>query len=491
MDETRGMPELAELMRAVDPIAIDGDAGVRVRALAADSRCVEPGSVFFAVAGEEDDGARYLSEAVARGAAAVVVAPGVAPPPGVSVVWVKDVRRAKALAAASFHGEPSRTLPVVGVTGTNGKTTTAWMLRSIAEYDGGPTAMFGTVHHEIAGRRIPARNTTPDPIDLQRELAEGVRRGARLGIMEVSSHALVQERVTGIDFRAAVFTNLAPEHLDFHGSIEAYRDAKARLFESLDPSAVAIVNADDPMAADLVRRTPARVVEFGLGGDVDVTADVRRVDRDGLAFDLITPYGDVDVTCRLPGHHNLENAIAAATAAVELGYPLDSIRGGFLLLKGVPGRLEPIECGQDFRVLIDYAHTDHALEHVLRNLRPLTRGRIVTVFGCGGDRDRSKRPRMGRVATERSDLTIVTSDNPRTEEPSAIIEEILGGTSPGAEVVVEPDRRAAIERALRAARGGDIVLIAGKGHERVQLAGDEAREFDDRDVAREVLWSLS
>ncbi|MBI4881512.1 MAG: UDP-N-acetylmuramoyl-L-alanyl-D-glutamate--2,6-diaminopimelate ligase [Planctomycetes bacterium] len=481
---------LDDLLRAVAPLAVEGDAGACVSALATDSRRVRPNALFFAVPGVREDGARYLAEAVRNGACAVVVEGDVEVPRGVAVVRVADCRLAKALIAARFFRYPARTLPVVGITGTNGKTTTSYMLRAIADYDGGPTVLIGTIAYEVGGVASPAPNTTPDPIDLHGHLARGVLRGARLAVMEVSSHALAQRRVAGVDFQAAVFTNLTPEHLDYHGTFEAYREAKAELFTALAPSAVAVLNADDPAAAEIARRTRARVVRYGLKGAAEVTARVRRVDIDGVSFILRTPQGEVDVNTSLPGSHNLQNALAACAAAIALGFPLESVHGGFQLLKRVPGRLEPVDCGQDFRVLVDYAHTDDALSKVLETLRPLTKGRIITVFGCGGDRDRSKRPRMGRVAAALSDMAIVTSDNPRSEDPNDIIAAILSGIPSGCRVDVEPDRRRAIRQALLAARGGDIVLIAGKGHEDYQLVGGERIDFDDCAVAKEVLWSL-
>jgi UDP-N-acetylmuramoyl-L-alanyl-D-glutamate--2,6-diaminopimelate ligase len=487
-DPRRGVP-LAALLDAIDPLCLRGNPGVLVRDVAVDSRRVTEGAVFVAVPGTRDDGARFIAEAVARGAVAVITE-AEAPEVDCTVVRVACARVARSRLAAAFHGHPSRVLPVVAVTGTNGKTTTAKMLQAIAEYDRGPTVFLGTIGYEVAGLHYDAENTTPDPTDVQRHLREGLERGARLAVMEVSSHALDQGRVADVRFQVAAFTNLTPEHLDYHRSLAAYRDAKGRLFEQLSPAAVAVLNADDPASDVFASRTEARVLTYGLERRADVSARLRRIDADGLWFTLTTSKGEVDVTTRLVGRYNLMNALAAAACALALGHPLEAIRGGFEMLKGVPGRLEPIDCGQDFRVLVDYAHTDDALLKVLLNLRPLTHGRIITVFGCGGDRDRTKRPRMGRVASEHSDLAILTSDNPRTEDPDRILTEVAAGCVEGAAVIVEPDRRRAIEAAMRAARGGDIVLIAGKGHEDHQIVGTTKLRFDDREVAREVLWSL-
>lgn len=481
---------LDELLQAITPLAVEGDPRVSVTSLCTDSRTARAGSLFFAVPGVEQDGSNFVDEAVRSGSVAIVVEGGVRVPKGVTVVRVEDCRKAKALLAARFFGYPARRYPVVGVTGTNGKTTTSYLLRAVAEYDGGPTVLIGTISHEVGECSVAARNTTPDPIDIERYLTEGALVGARLGIMEISSHALDQDRVAGIDFQVGVFTNLTAEHLDYHGTMDAYRQAKARLFEGLAPSAVAVLNADDPASALFAGLTRARILRYGLDSGADITAEVRRVDSDGVAFILKTPYGDVDLNSRLLGRHNLMNGIAAAAAALAVGYPLDSVRGGFQLLKCVPGRLESIHCGQDFRVLVDYAHTHDALSNVLENVRPLTRGRLITVFGCGGDRDRLKRPLMGAVGATLSDVAVVTSDNPRGEDPEQIISEILAGVPEGRVVVIEPDRRQAIEIALRMARSGDIVIIAGKGHEEMQWIGERRIQFDDRAVAREVLWSL-
>lgn len=489
VDRTDGLA-LADLMKVLEGSIAAGDVLARVRGLASDSRRVRAGDLFFAVRGARADGAAFLAEAHARGAAAAVIdGPGPGPE-GLTLVRVPDVRLAKARAAVRWYGDPSSRVPVVGITGTNGKTTTAWMIRSIAEYDGGPTALLGTIAYSVAGRELPAPNTTPDPIELNALLAEAVRERARLVAMEVSSHALEQGRVAGVQFRAGVLTNVTPEHLDYHVTMEAYRRAKARLFQTLDATAAAVLNVDDPAAAEMAAATRARVVTYGVDRPADVTARVRRADQDGMSFTVRSPWGSVDVATRLVGRFNLANALAAAATALALGYPLESLRGGFELLKCVPGRLEPIDCGQDFRVLVDYAHTDDALKNVLANVRPLTRGKVIVVFGCGGDRDRTKRPRMGRVASELADEVVVTSDNPRGEDPGAIIEEILAGVPAGRRPLIEPDRRAAIERAIRSARGGDIVLICGKGHETSQVQGGVHTAFDDRTVAREVLWSL-
>jgi UDP-N-acetylmuramoyl-L-alanyl-D-glutamate--2,6-diaminopimelate ligase len=490
-DDDPGRPRrLSDLLDAIDVLAVSGDTEVVVRGLCADSRDSRNGYAFFAVAGAKEDGARYVEAAIAAGAAVIFTETETCAPENVTVVRVRDCRAAKSRVAAEFFGFPSLELPTVGVTGTNGKTTTAKMIQAIAEYDRGPCVFLGTTGDEIAGEVLAAPNTTPDPIVVHEALRRGLTRGARLAAMEVSSHALEQGRVADVDFQVGVFTNLTPEHLDYHATLAAYRDAKSKLFESLRPGAVAVLNADDPASETFASRSQARVIRYGLERRADVTARVRRIDIDGLWFTLLSGQGEVDVVTRLVGRYNLMNALAAASTALALGFPLEAIRGGLARLRGVPGRLESVDCGQDFRVLVDYAHTDDALAKVLVNLRPLTHGRLITVFGCGGDRDRTKRPRMGRVAAEYSDLVIVTSDNPRSEDPGAIAAEILAGVPAGREVELVLDRRAAIERALKQARGGDIVLIAGKGHEDYQILLDRKIRFDDREVAREILWTL-
>ncbi len=481
---------LADLIDSIDVISIAGNPKVAVTDLCSDSRNVTPGAVFFAIAGEKENGAAYVDQAIARGAVAIVTEQDSLLPEEVTVVRVSNCRAAKSRIAAEFFGNPSHEMPTVGVTGTNGKTTTTKMLQSISDYDRGPTVFLGTTGYEIAGEHQDAPNTTPDPIVVHRILRQGVDRGCRLAAMEVSSHALEQGRVSDVRYQVGVFTNLTPEHLDYHGDLSTYRDAKAKLFEQLAPGAVAVLNADDKASATFQSRTQARVLTYGLEHRADVTALVRRIDIDGLWFTLKTPLGSVDVVTRLVGRYNLMNALAASAAALSLGYPLESIRGGFEMLRGVPGRLESVDCGQDFRVLVDFAHTDDAMQKVLLNLRPLTHGRIITVFGCGGDRDRTKRPRMGKVAAELSDRVLVTSDNPRSEDPGAIVAEIVGGIEDRNNVEIEVDRRAAITKAIGYARGGDIVLIAGKGHEDYQILGDRKVHFDDREIAREALWSL-
>lgn len=488
--------KLSDLLDAMDVLAVSGDVDVGVADLSTDSRLVEENAMFFAVPGASEDGARYVADAISRGASVVVVDQDAIVDPSVyergaaAVVRVPDVRQAKALAAARFFGDPSCAMSVFGVTGTNGKTTTSLMIRSVLDYHSGPSVLIGSLGYEIGARRYPAPNTTPDSIDIQRLLARGRRAGCRNAVMEVSSHALDQRRAEGVRFQTATFTNLSGDHLDYHKTQEAYRNAKARLFAGLPEGAVAVLNADDPASEHMASVTSARVVRYGLSENVDVRAIVRRVDIDGASFLLRTDAGEIDVQTRLVGRHNLMNAIAGAATCAAAGIPLESIHGGFQLLRRVTGRLEAVDCGQDFRVLVDYAHTDDALRQVLNNLRPLTRGRVITVMGCGGDRDRAKRPRMGLAASMGSDLVVLTDDNPRSEDPAAIRAEVRGGVDPSAEVWEEPDRRKAIERALREAAGGDIVLIAGKGHETEQIVGGVHTPFDDRHVAKEVLWSL-
>jgi len=467
---------------------------VPVTGLCGDSRLARRGDLFVAAGGSRCDGLDFVQDALAQGATAVLCDRRVELPEHVGSIRVKDIARARAIVAERFFGSPSQRLDVVGITGTNGKTTTAFLLRSMLAMDGRDNGLVGTLGAWLGSEHEPLANTTPDAIELQRLLARMVDENLGTAVMEVSSHALCQHRVDGVAFDVGVFTNLTPDHLDYHGTMEAYGAAKAKLFEELPEEATAVLNASDPASRVLRLSTRARVLHYSIDDPADVRASITRLDAEGSAFHLSAPEFGLDehVHCRLVGRHNVMNALAASTAALALGLPPAAVTTGLGSLPAVPGRLEPMECGQDFRVFVDYAHTPDALEQVLELLRPLTRGRLHVVFGCGGDRDRSKRPAMGAAVAERADLLYVTSDNPRTEEPQAILDEILKGipAARGADVLQDTDRRAAIGAALAAARGGDIVLIAGKGHETTQTMGEQVLPFDDREVARELLWTL-
>ena len=465
--------------------------------VSSDSRTVQPGELFIATPGSRDDGLLHVGEALARGATSVLADRKPELPEGVGFVGVPDVPLAKAVVADTFYGQPSRRLKVVGITGTNGKTTTAYLLRAMLSREGVATGLVGTLGALLGDdEHVELSNTTPDALELQRLLAQMVDRGLSAVVMEVSSHSLVQHRVRGVDFDVGVFTNLSQDHLDYHGTMEAYGDAKALLFEGLAPEAVAVLNADDPFCSGLARRTRASVVRYGFSDPVHVRGDVSRSDSEGSAFRLVAGARGLSLPCetRLVGRHNVANALAAGAAALSLGVSPTAVATGLASLPAVPGRLQPVECGQDFRVLVDYAHTPDALEKVLSQLRPLTRGRLAVVFGCGGDRDRGKRPLMGAVAARLADDVYVTSDNPRSEDPQAILEDILRGMRgdgpPGQRRLAHADRREAIRQACLAAQGGDIVLVAGKGHETTQTLGDEVLPFDDCAVTREVLWRL-
>jgi len=463
--------------------------------LSCDSRTTRPGELFLAAEGSRVDGLAHVEQALAAGASAVLASRRPALPAHVGFVGVPDVGLAKAVLADTFYGHPSRRLKVVGITGTNGKTTTSFLLRSMLRMEGIDTGLVGTLGAWVgADEHVELANTTPDAILLQQLLARMVDRNLGAVVMEVSSHSLVQRRVWGIDFDVGVFTNLSQDHLDYHVDMASYGDAKAMLFEALAPEAVAVLNADDPFSEELARRTRASVMRYGFHGAVHARGEVSRSDAEGSAFRLVAAARGLTIPLetRLVGRHNVANALAAASAALALGVAPAAVRTGLTALTAVPGRLQPIECGQDFRVLVDYAHTPDALEKVLSQLRPLTRGRLAVVFGCGGDRDRGKRPLMGAVAARLADDVYVTSDNPRSEDPASIVQEILRGIGPDVRcrLVEEVDRREAIRQACRAARGGDIVLVAGKGHETTQTLGEQVLPFDDCAVTREVLWRL-
>jgi UDP-N-acetylmuramoyl-L-alanyl-D-glutamate--2,6-diaminopimelate ligase len=478
-------------IRADDALQAEAAVGV-VTGISYDSRLVARGHVFVALKGQHTDGVQFARQALERGAAAIVSEQPA--PPGVHVPWaiVENARLALALLAAEFHRHPSREMRVVGITGTNGKTTTAYLLASIFEAAGVKCGVLGTVVYRIGDEVREATRTTPEAPDLQSLLREMVDRGCGACAMEVSSHALSLARVDGITFAAGVFTNLTRDHLDFHADMEAYFQAKRRLFEMLPRDAPSLINLDDPRGLSLVGAV-GRPVTYAINKPADNTTGPLSFALEGLSFDIRTPAGTVHIESTLVGRPNVYNILAAVSAATALGVPFDAIERGVRALDGVPGRFQVVSGPKDeVTVVVDYAHTDDALRNLLETARPLARGRLITVFGCGGDRDRTKRPLMGAVAGRLSDLIVVTSDNPRGEDPARIIEEIQRGIThdtrrDAGQLLAIVDRGAAIAKAIEVARPGDLVLVAGKGHEKTQVVGTRTLSFDDVAVAREAL----
>jgi UDP-N-acetylmuramoyl-L-alanyl-D-glutamate--2,6-diaminopimelate ligase len=496
---------LAALLEGVDVGAVSGPTDREVTGVSADSRRVGPGTLFFGLAGAREDGARYAAQALAAGAVGIVVARGT-PVTGAgpqAVVEVEEPRKAMAQSAARFHGHPERALHVVGVTGTNGKTTTTWMLEAIFRAAGWKPGVIGTTGVRLGDESRVAALTTPDSPELFALLREMVDRGVGAVAIEVSSHALVQRRAYGLGCEVAIFTNLSRDHLDYHGSMERYLDAKLMLFDGRNgparERAFAVVNANDPHAGDVVaaaRRGGLEVVTFGVRdagavADADLWIEGVQVRGDGLELrgrsHAHLARSEFIVRVPLLGRHNAWNAAAAMAAGLALGLKPETVMAGIGHVPAVPGRLESVSAGQPFLVVVDYAHTPDALERALSAAREHATGRVLLVFGCGGDRDRGKRPEMGRIAAERADQAWVTSDNPRGEDPAAIVADIVAGAADRARLEVELDRRAAIAAAVAAARPGDVVLIAGKGHETTQTIGARVLPFDDRLVAREAL----
>jgi UDP-N-acetylmuramoyl-L-alanyl-D-glutamate--2,6-diaminopimelate ligase len=466
-----------------------------IRGIRIDSRTVEPGDLFFALRGAKDDGGRHAPEAQARGAVAIV-ADAPAPNAGSGVPWVRvpEARLAMGLVAREWYGRPDETLTLVGITGTKGKTTASYLVESIARAGGRRAGRIGTVGYAFAGRELEAARTTPEATELFALLAAMREAGTEIVAMEVSSHALSLHRVAGARFPVAAFLNLGRDHLDFHGSADAYFEAKASLFDRLRAADTAVLPADDPRGPALAARTKARTIVFGHGPLADVRIESERSGLDGSTATLVTPLGPIDVRTPLPGRFNVLNMAAAAACGIALGLDASAIAGGIESVARVPGRLEPVDAGQPFAVLVDYAHTEESLAAVLDAVRALTPGRLAVVFGCGGDRDRGKRSGMGAAAATRADRVVLTSDNPRSEDPLAILREIEAGAAsvPAAagRVQVVPDRADAIAAAFRGAGNGDAIVIAGKGHETTQTFADRVVPFDDREVARGVLAAM-
>jgi len=481
---------LRDLLPSLSP---DAGLGLEVRSLAYNSQRVESGAVFFAIQGENSDGHHFVPQALEHGAVAVVSERPA--PPALEVPWVQvpKIRRALSDAARAFYGHPERALRLLGITGTNGKTTTAYLIESILRAAGLGVGLFGTIEYHVAGKTLPAPNTTPESLDLASCLVDLRDAGDSIAVMEVSSHALAQERVWGFPFTAAIFTNLTRDHLDYHLTMEDYFRAKRRLFEGLGtpPPALAVINMDDPWGRRLIESSSSRMVTFGSGSEAEVHPKRFSGDANGLKAAVVTPQGPLEIVSPLVGRPNLMNILGAVAATQSLGISAESIQQGVAGLQSVPGRFERVEAGQPFLVVVDYAHTDDALRSVLATAREFARGRVIVVFGCGGDRDRSKRALMGQAAGSLADLVVLTSDNPRSEDPLMIMNDALVGLQrTGRPYVLEVDRAAAIHRALERARAGDIVVIAGKGHETYQILNDRTIPFDDRRIARQVLEEL-
>jgi UDP-N-acetylmuramoyl-L-alanyl-D-glutamate--2,6-diaminopimelate ligase len=479
---------------------------LEITGVANDSRKVKPGDLFIATPGLKTDGANYVGEAIARGAAAVLGEK--LESSSVPTFTVSSSRQALALAAANFYRRPAQELTLLGVTGTNGKTTTAILLESMVAASGASTGLIGTVQVKFAGKSREPTHTTPDALELHKLLREMVDEGVDTVVMEVSSHALAQERVYGLTYRAAAFTNLTRDHLDFHTDLETYFQAKRKLFtDSLAPAGVAVVNGDDTYAARIyneVRQNKRMAWKFSRQGSGEVSATKVEYSLQGIRATLKTPAGDIPIKSSLLGAHNLDNILAAAGTALGAGFARRDVQEGVERVVGVPGRMERVE--QKGRVvLVDYAHTDDALRKALEASRQLAKGKLIAVFGCGGDRDPGKRPLMGEAAGELADLVVVTSDNPRNESP----EDIIGEIAPGVEKTglrrisvgkakagekgyfVEADRRGAIELAVSLSQPGDVILLAGKGHESFQLTGDKKQAFDDRAEAQVALGRVT
>lgn len=479
--------------------SIAGDPTVSITSLASDSRLAQPGCLFFCLPGTKDDGHRFAKQAIERGAAALVTARPLEF--DVAQLIVPDTRQALAMLADYYYGRPSHKLRPIGVTGTNGKTTTTYLIERILADAGAKPGVIGTIETRYGGRHYPMSGTTPDALELQGIFKSMLDAGTDRCVMEVSSHALEQGRVKGCRFRTAVFTNLTQDHLDYHGTMEAYEKAKGLFFSRLgnvyfDDAKLrtyAVLNVDDPVSASYAKLTSSETVTYGIDNEAQLRASRVAISATGTSFQLDSFWGSRQVNLKLVGKFNVYNALAALGAAICEGIDVQEAVRSLERISGVPGRVEPVNAGQPFAVIVDYAHTPDGLENVLRVVKELADRRVICVFGCGGDRDRAKRPIMGRIAAQYADAVIVTSDNPRTEDPYVILQHIETGLQaaavPREKYVLIADRRAAIEKAVEMASPGDVVLIAGKGHETYQLIGGVSYDFDDRLVAKEAIRS--
>ncbi|MFH0826679.1 MAG: UDP-N-acetylmuramoyl-L-alanyl-D-glutamate--2,6-diaminopimelate ligase [Candidatus Omnitrophota bacterium] len=463
-----------------------------VKGLSCHSRLTKKNHVFVAIKGNQEDGRAYIEEAILRGAKAVILegerTEKLKKLHHVPFIKVKDARLALAVLSAIVYGYPSSRIKVIGVTGTNGKTTVTYLLEALLKEFSAHPGVIGTINYRFQDKVFPSKNTTPGPLEIQSMLAGMLKQGADYCIMEVSSHALHQERTRGIRFHSAIFTNLTQDHLDYHKTLKDYFESKARLFKDLDPLAFAVINKDDRFAVRLIKKTKAQVTTYGLSSRADIMAKNIKLDCQRSTFEILTSQKKMNFSTSLIGRHNISNILACLAWSIAEGIPLSVAKRAVERFRLVPGRLERVKVDAPFSVFVDYAHTEDALKNILISLRPLCQKRIILVFGCGGDRDKTKRPKMGKVATELSDRVIITSDNPRWEDPQDIIQDIKRGIKKSNFCVVV-ERPEAILTALRMAQPQDIVLIAGKGHETCQILKDKIMPFDDKEFVKECLMS--
>lgn len=495
---------LKDILQGVNVRSIDGSVNISITGAADDSKVVKDGFIFVAVKGVSADGHNFIKEAIEKGAKIIVAQDdftNTSDMKDITKVLVNDSRKASAEIAHNFYGRPSDKARVIGITGTNGKTTVSYLCESVFKEAGYSTGVIGTINYRYGLRQIPATNTTPGALKLTEMMNYMVANGANYIIMEVSSHSLEQERVWAIDFKTAVFTNITPEHLDYHKNMQEYKRAKGMLFKNLAKHATAVLNTDDEFGKELVGAycLPAGEagnmplqLKYGFSSDADIRPEKFFLTSAGIEAVVITPKGNIKLRSRLVGKFNLYNILAAVGVGCAEGIELEKIKSGIEALKFVPGRLERVICSQPFDVYVDYAHTDDALKNVLTAVKELAPGRIITLFGCGGDRDRAKRPRMARVASELSDYVVITTDNPRSEDPKIIAEEIAGGIpkNKAGNSFIVLDRQDAIKKAIGLAKEGDIVLLAGKGHETYQIFKNMIQPFDDKEVAKKVLANI-
>jgi UDP-N-acetylmuramoyl-L-alanyl-D-glutamate--2,6-diaminopimelate ligase len=464
-----------------------------VRGISCNSKNVSDNFIFVAIKGNRQDGNKFIQEAIDRGAKAIIVhrSPFTVHRKGkIPFIAVKDTRRALAKLAAEFYANPSAKIKVVGITGTNGKTTVTYLIEALLKEAHFSPAVIGTINYRFKEKIIPSRNTTPGPLELESMLADMLKEGVNYCLMEVSSHALDQDRTEGINFNSAIFTNLSQDHLDYHKTLKNYFQTKVKLFKDINPDAFVVINNDDKYGRRLRKLTKGKIVTYGIENNASVMAKDIEFDCKHTEFRLISPKGEVTFTSRLIGRHNVYNILATVAWGLEEGLKLSTIKSAIERFDFVPGRLQRVDFKGNFSVFIDYAHTEDALKNVITSLRQISKNRIIVLFGCGGERDKTKRPKMGKVVSELADFAIITNDNPRSEEPRDIIEDIKRGITKDNYCAI-PDRWEAIKKSLSLARAGDMVLIAGKGHEQYQIIKDEMIHFEDEEAVRKCLKLMS